>query len=645
MVILAESWTGDHTQASDNQISFCPHSLFNLARHLTGLLKYLIPFPNRKQKRNVESILKIESLRQMKSSYKQILTSIPTNIIVTDRQGNITFINDPALECLKLGNKKILGTHISQVSDNLNELLNDCLTTGNSQFHPNLVLKDKLFEVDISPVTQGENTIGSVYSFLEKKAVEANTPRTESHYFLQLQFDTTFNFADHGVWILDGEGVVLKVNPAAEKLIGIKAKDVVGEKIVRLAEKGVIDQALTPHILESRRPVTKLLYVLKTKKHIMSSGMPVLDEHGNIILVVVNEYDMTTLNVLQEQLEELRVVAEKYKNELSDLNLIDFKGNDIISESKEMKQILHVSLKLARLDVSNILILGESGTGKGLIAQFIHKNGKRKDKPFIQVNCAALPESLLEAELFGFEKGAFTGAGSKGKIGLFEIAQNGTILLDEIGELPLSVQAKLLKSLDDHEIMHIGGLKPIKINCTIIAATNRDLKSRVKEKKFREDLYHRLNAFNIQIPPLRERPEDIVALANYYLNRYNQEYGMDKRLSLMAINKLQQYLFPGNVRELKNMLKHGVVMSESNILDEIIPDMTENGARQGAYLSPLSKSSSLSLTKQLSIFEKSILEHAIRRHNTTRKIADHLKTSQSRIVRMLKKHGLSKAQN
>ena len=440
---------------------------------------------------------------------------------------------------------------------------------------------------------------------------------------------------------MDGDGVVLKVNPAGEKLIGIRAQDVIGKNIAHLAEKDVIDQALTPHVLKARHPVTKLLYVLKTEKYIMSSGIPVFDEDGNIILVVVTEYDMTTLNSLQVQLEELRDVADKYKDELAHIKLMDFKKHGIISESQEMKQVLNVSLKLARLGVSNILLLGESGTGKGLIAQFIHNYSKRVNNPFIQINCAALPESLLEAELFGFEKGAFTGAGIKGKIGLLELAQNGTILLDEIGELPLAVQAKLLKCLDEHEIMHLGGLKPIKINCTIIAATNRDLKSRVKVQEFREDLYHRLNAFNIQMPPLRHRPEDIVELASYYLNKYNQEFGMTKRLSLNAINRLQQYSFPGNVRELKNILKHAVVMSENNLLDELIPEMVSIEEGQRPEVSPLGAGQVPGLTEQLNSYEKSILEHAISQYKTTRKMAEFLKTSQSRIARMLKKHQLS----
>jgi transcriptional regulator with PAS, ATPase and Fis domain len=371
----------------------------------------------------------------------------------------------------------------------------------------------------------------------------------------------------------------------------------------------------------------------------MSTGMPVMDQDGNILLVVVQELDITTLRNLQGQLDELRVLAEKYKDELSHLNLLDIKTQGIISESKEMKQVLNVVLKLARFDVSNILIQGESGTGKGLIAQFIHKTGKRKDKPFIQVNCAALPETLLEAELFGFEKGSFTGAGAKGKIGLFEMAQHGTILLDEIGELPLSLQSKLLKCLDDHEIMHIGGLRSIKIDCTIIAATNRDLKTRVAEKKFREDLYHRLNAFSIELPPLRRRPEDIVALTNFFLDKYNQKYNTRKRLSLKALHTLQQYEFPGNVRELKNILKQGVVMQDEKVLDDILPP---NLLSQKEHRWPaMEYDAELDLAELINNFEKSILEHAMGQCKSTRKAAAYLNTSQSKIARLLKKHRMS----
>jgi PAS domain S-box-containing protein len=574
----------------------------------------------------------------MHINHQHILKSVPEGIIATDTQGIIIFINDAADRIMNLTFRQQAGSHISAISNYLSELLAECLEQKKTMRFRDFQCNGKRMEVEISPILKKKSIVGVIYSLKEKYVFKAGDGLSTSQ-MLQLQLDAVFNFSELGTWILDSKGIVLKLNAAAEKLIGINATDIQGKNIELLAEKGIIDQALTPHILKAKRPVTKLLHVKKTDRYVMSTGMPVLDQSGNILLVVVQELDITTLKNLQGQLDELRVLAEKYKDELSHFNLLGIKTHGIISESKEMKQVINVVLKLARFDVSNILIQGESGTGKGLIAQFIHKSGKRKNKPFIQVNCAALPETLLEAELFGFEKGSFTGAGSKGKIGLFEMAQHGTILLDEIGELPLSLQSKLLKCLDDHEIMHIGGLKPIKIDCTIIAATNRDLKTRVAEKKFREDLYHRLNAFSVQLPSLRKRPEDIVALTNFFLDKYNRKYNMQKRLSLKAINSLQQYKFPGNVRELKNILKQGVVIHDEVVLDDILPP---GGQTQKGYRWPsIEEDARLDLNELINSFEKSILDHAMGQCKSTRKAAAYLNTSQSRIARLQKKHHMS----
>jgi len=574
----------------------------------------------------------------MNINHQHILKSVSEGIIATDTQGTIVFINDAADRIMNLTIHQQAGSHISAISNYLSEILAECLEQKKPMRFRDFQCNGKRMEVEISPILKKKIIVGAVYSLKEKYVFKTGADLSTSQ-MLQLQLDAVFNFSELGTWVLDGNGVVLKLNPAAEKLIGIKEADIKGEDIELLAKKGVIDQALTPHILKTKRPVTKLLHVLKTDRYVMSTGMPVMDQDGNILLVVVQELDITTLKNLQGQLDELRVLAEKYKDELSHLNLLDIKTQGIISESKEMKQVLNVVLKLARFDVSNILIQGESGTGKGLIAQFIHNSGKRKRKPFIQVNCAALPETLLEAELFGFEKGSFTGAGVKGKIGLFEMAQQGTILLDEIGELPLSLQSKLLKCLDDHEIMHIGGLKPIKIDCTIIAATNRDLETRVAEKKFREDLYHRLNAFSIQLPPLRQRPEDIAALTNFFLDKYNQKYNLRKRLSLKAVHSLQQYEFPGNVRELKNILKQGVVMHDEEVLDDILPPGRQS---QKEYRWPsIEDDTKLDLAELINNFEKSILDHAMGQCHTTRQAAAYLNTSQSKIARLLKKHRMS----
>jgi len=577
---------------------------------------------------------------------QQILDAIKAGIIVVDSRRRVVYINDTTVRKLSLKKSQRIGAPLASISNRLDDLL---ARTPSHRFplcYRHLRLNEGPFNVEISLLPCGGEPPGAMLLLRQQNVVPVDPPGLTEQDYLQLQFDTAFNFANIGMWIVNGRGVVLKVNPAAERLIGVTEKEVIGKKITDLEARGVIDQALSPHIMRSRKPLTRLLHVLKTDKYVMASGMPVFDRDGCIVLIAVNELDITLLKNLEGRLEKLRIVAEKYRDELSDLNLQDVKQHGLVAESKEMKQVLHLALKLAHLDVSNILLLGESGTGKGLIAQFIHNNSPRKGRPFVQINCAALPESLLEAELFGFEKGAFTGAATKGKIGLFEMAQNGTLLLDEIGELPRAVQSKLLKCLDDHEIMHIGGLKPININCTIIAATNRDLKTRVSENKFRPDLYHRLNAFHIQMPPLRSRPEDIVALADFYLAEYNRRYKLKKRFSLKAINNLKHYAFPGNVRELKNILKHAVVLSEADLLDDVVSPGAEADPIPDNVPAVLNRSGPHNLSALLDGFERSLLEKALQRCQTTRKMAAYLGTSQSRIARLMKKHRLTtKASN
>jgi len=288
------------------------------------------------------------------------------------------------------------------------------------------------------------------------------------------------------------------------------------------------------------------------------------------------------------------------------------------------------------------LIVGESGTGKGLLAKFIHSNGTRKDQSFISINCAALPEMLLEAELFGYEKGAFTGAADAGKAGLFELADQGTIFLDEIGDLPFSVQAKLLKCLDDGEIRRLGGTETIKVNCIVIAATNHNLEELVLKKKFRQDLYFRLNIFPIQIPPLRKRQEDILKISTYYLKKYNQTYNQKKRFSEKCIEDLQTYEFAGNVRELKNFIKNAVVVKEKNLLVRIIPPgrrkLTIKKSSSAKIIKP---KESLDFNEELLEFECKKLKQALSKFDSTRDLAEYLGISQSTVVRKLKKHNLS----
>ncbi|MBW2370122.1 MAG: sigma-54-dependent Fis family transcriptional regulator, partial [Deltaproteobacteria bacterium] len=375
-------------------------------------------------------------------------------------------------------------------------------------------------------------------------------------------------------------------------------------------------------------------------KTMLITGTPAFDEKGDIDIIVVNERDMTKLNTLREQLEHSNRMTEKIKDELAGLSQKALKKQAIIAESKAMRRVIEMSIRLSRIDASNILILGESGVGKGVLATFICKNSRRGKKPFIQINCAAVPENLLEAELFGYEKGAFTGAGEKGKVGLFELAHNGTLFLDEIGEMPLSLQAKLLKYLDDHEVMRLGGVNSHRIDCMVIAATNLDLEEQVKKKKFRKDLYYRLNTFPIHIPPLRERPEDIFELGHHFLHQYNRKYGLEKKLPARTLKRLQEYPFPGNVRELKNIIKKAVVMSDDPNLDDIISKSLSSATNPVQHIgSGIQKKGSL--TNALLAVERNMLIDAMKHCRTLDQLAGALGISTPTAFRKMKKHGLS----
>jgi transcriptional regulator with PAS, ATPase and Fis domain len=368
------------------------------------------------------------------------------------------------------------------------------------------------------------------------------------------------------------------------------------------------------------------------------TGTPAFDESGKLFLVVTNERDMTHLNALREQIEKSRLYAEEFREKLAELSLRELKEQQIVAESEAMQQVIKLAFKLARLEASNILLLGESGTGKGLLAKFIHNNGRHPRKPFIQINCAALPESLLEAELFGYERGAFTGAREQGKAGLFELAQGGTLFLDEIGELPLSVQAKLLNYLDDQVIMRLGGVSPRKVECAVIAATNRDLESLVKKGRFRQDLFFRLSAFLVRIPPLRERPEDIFELARLFLDQFNRSYGLKRRILPEALERLSRHDLPGNVRELKNIIKMAVVTSDSDFLDLSILEAV--GFEKPVALGDRRRRRS-GLPEEIALREREILKTALASCRTTREMAALLNINQSTVVRKLRKYKLA----
>jgi len=571
---------------------------------------------------------------------KTILEQSVIGIIGIDTHGDIQYVNPQAKQLL---NCEIpTGSSLKTIDLCMADEVISCMKQGKNKYRFNVKRQERGIEILMSLVRKDNNIEGATCFLQSLEEVETAAWTLPNIKEMNLQFQALMDHSYYGIYILDGQGTVLKVNDVAADLIGFKKDEVIGINIRDLVKKGVIEKSLTPSILKTKKPLARPLYVKKSNKYIMASGLPILDESGNVLFVVVIEHDMTIVKALRKQLEQAKQVAETIKNELSDRNLLELKNNEIIADAPAMKHVLSILLKLAKLDVSNILITGESGTGKGLLAKFVHSNGNRKNQPFISINCAALPEMLLEAELFGYEKGAFTGASDSGKAGLFELANQGTIFLDEIGDLPFSVQAKVLKCLDDGEIRRLGGTEAIKVNCIVIAATNHNLDVLVQKKKFRQDLYFRLNIFPIQIPSLRRRQEDILKISMFYLNKYNGIYKQKKRFSEKCIEELQTYDFPGNVRELKNIIKNAVVIKENDVLTNIIPpERVKSEIKESATSKTQKPKGSLGFNEELLEFERKKLKQALSEFDSTRDLADYLGISQSTVVRKLKKHGLS----
>ena len=578
------------------------------------------------------------------AKYDRILKSLNSGIIAAGADGRIDYLNPRALSMLDSSRDTVINLDIRHLIPAAAGLFNKSLHTGEVGRSSFTTGKNQRLSIESAPLIVDGKTVGLIAALQYLEDFNHLLCYSDAHIKLSRQLDAIFKGTSDGLWVHDSDGTVLNINTVSEMINGIKARDVIGKSIYELIEEGVFEGVVTPEILRTKRQFSTLSYVKKTQKKVLVTGTPILDEDGNVSLIVSNERDLSHWNAVKADLEQSRKVAEKYKDEFEELSLLESGQTGIVAESREMKQVLRIGMKLARMGASNILIQGESGTGKGLLAKFIHDNGQRRTKPFIQINCAALPESLLEAELFGYEKGAFTGAREQGKLGLFELAHEGTLFLDEIGDLPLGVQAKLLKYLDDQEILPLGAIQRKKVDCTVIAATNRDIARLTEQKRFRQDLFFRLNTFRVQIPPLRQRPVDVIRMSEHFLENCNKEFQVQRSISPEALVKLQAYPFPGNVRELQNIVKNAVVLSESDMLDEILVDnMAFSQIKMAADEKPISGTRyPMRLGEKIASVEKEILLDACTRFKTTRRIALQLGTSQSSVMRKLKKYNLNR---
>lgn len=366
-----------------------------------------------------------------------------------------------------------------------------------------------------------------------------------------------------GVYITDGNAVTLLINQAYQAISGLKPEDVLGMKMKDVVSNGLIDKSGTLAVLETGKSVT-MEQTFRTGKKALITSTPHYDGSGNISMVITVVRDITELYDLQKAYQESE---ERHRSERDFLRRSRRFASQMVVADPDTQTVVERALKVAPLNAT-VLLLGETGVGKEEFAHLIYENSSRADQSFIGVNCGAIPPALIESELFGYERGAFTGASREGKKGVFESADKGTVFLDEIGELPLNMQVHLLRILQNMEITRVGGVRSIPVDVRIIAATNRDLQQMVQEKTFREDLYYRLNVVPITVPPLRERKQDIAPLVLSFLRELNKKYRDQKYFTHAAMEALNSYSWPGNVRELKNVVEQAVILSPQN---EIYP--------------------------------------------------------------------------
>lgn len=309
-------------------------------------------------------------------------------------------------------------------------------------------------------------------------------------------FKAAIDFSSDGVLIADEDANIIYINKAYEDTTGLKKSKILNRNLRDLMEEGLFNQSVTLHVLENNESIS-IIHKYISGKTALTTGNPVYDDNNKILAVICNTRNITDLINMKNQLITSKKLTEKYSQEIKLLREIANKQQDFIYKSKIMEKTIKLALKVSAYDTT-VLISGESGTGKEVFSKFIHNHSPRKDEAFIKVNCAAIPKDLFESELFGYMKGSFTGASKEGKAGMFELANEGTILLDEIGELPYEVQSKLLRVIQEKEVFRIGAKKSKAIDVRILAATNRDLKEEVKQGKFREDLFFRLNVVPIK---------------------------------------------------------------------------------------------------------------------------------------------------
>jgi len=560
---------------------------------------------------------------------KVFLTSIPRGLFVVDKEQNIVNCNESGLKMIKMS----LADVINKPAENIfqKEHINNVFISGETILNQIQITDNIGILVDYSPIINHSQVEGIIIVVQDLPMVEEMAMEIEHIKNLNKDLNAILSTIYDEILVVNSHGELIRHSESfISDFWGEQIKDLVGKSLLDLENKGLFSPSVTRLVLEQKKKVS-IVQETKGGKKILAVGNPVFDEAGNIERVIIASRDITETTKLRTELREIKRKSDEYKQELEMFKNKDRFLKKIIYCSPKMEQIMEHINKISHFS-STVLIYGESGVGKELIAQAIHQLGSRSNKPFLKLNCGAIPENLLESELFGYTKGSFTGADKNGKDGYFKKADQGVLFLDEIGEMPISLQVKLLRVLQEQEVVPIGSTEPIKINIQIVAATNKKLEKMVEQGTFREDLYYRLNVIPINVPPLRERPEDIPLLAFHFLQQINQQYNKNFHLAQDALNLLEVYPWPGNIRELQNMIERLAVSADQDTIDALFVSKFLSIGNSFKNDKPVI-TKIMPLQEALDYVEEQLILLAMKQFKTTTKAAKALGVSQSSVSR------------
>ncbi len=558
--------------------------------------------------------------------YDELMTVIDSTynaIISIDSDENVNIFNPAAEKLLGKKRSEVVGAPFSSLFPS--GRLQKIIQSGKVEPTQKFVFNDRHFISNRTPILVDGKVVGAVAILQDVSDFDAIIEELQTTLEIKEELDAIIESSFDGIFVTDDTGKVIHANEAYKRITGINMEDVLGKKMDELVEAGVYDKSVSMLVRDRLEPIT-LTQEISTGKTVLVTGNPIFDKQGNLFRVVTNVRDITELNTLKKEVQHLHFQEKLKKAQLCE--------NYIVRSSKS-RELLDLIIRLGQVD-STVLIYGESGVGKEMVANILHNNSIRKDKPIVHINCGAIPAALLESELFGYEAGAFTGAQKHGKAGLFQIADKGALFLDEIGELPFSLQVKLLRAIQESEITRVGGVKPIKIDVRIIAATNRNLQDMVANGTFRKDLFYRLNVVPVNVPPLRERREEIPALVYHVIKKLNDRYGLNKTVYEKVVDQLINYDWPGNIRELENIIERAYVTVPGNIIKDV--NLESSDTQQKEF--PLKLPDELKLKKAVEEFEKMLILNSLKRYGSTRKAAVVLGVSQPTVCRKAARYGI-----